>query len=245
MSKKVMANTPPLLTDMQSFLIAIPSDYKSSFSPKELDPSSTEYSDNSIIVTTIPQPVPDDETQCQWILSGSTKAKVVKSPGYPARIPKPTRPNLYEVRSTADMGVGLFAKRNIKGGDLIFAERPLLVSPRKMAGGTFTGKIEDYSEQQIKQIAIREYERLLEFAIGRFSSELQADYRALHNAHTNDGSGPLFGIVRSNGYGIDKLYDGTDETSIYSAICKIGSRINHSCVPFTLPQPLPPRQSLI
>jgi len=132
------------------------------------------------------------------------------------------------------MGEGLFARRNIKRGDIILAERPLLVSPRAM-GGSVGGIESHYTEKQIKQIMILEFEKLLEFAIGRFPNEIQAEYKALHNAHTGDGSGPLLGVVRSNGYSIGNLYDGDDKTAVYGAVCKIGSRINHrfvSLIPF-------------
>ena len=57
----------------------------------------------------------------------ATKPKVLNAPGYPARIPE-HRPDLYEVKSTPDMGEGVFAKRDIKQGEIIFAERPLLAA---------------------------------------------------------------------------------------------------------------------
>ncbi len=30
---------------------------------------------------------------------------------------------------------------------------------------------------------------------------------ALHNSHTQDGSGPLMGVIRTNGYGLAGLHD--------------------------------------
>jgi len=129
-----------------------------------------------------------------------------------------------------DMGEGLFAKRNIKLGDLIFAERPLLVSPRAISSFSRDPTPKHYTAQQYQQVGMFEYESLLEKTIDRLSPQSQADFRALHNAHTGDGSGPLLGIIRTNGYGIDQLYDGSNQAAIYGAVCKIGSRINHRCV---------------
>jgi hypothetical protein len=77
-----------------------------------------------------------------------------------------------------------------------------------------------------------EFESLLKYTIARLPSESQADSKALHNAHTADGSGPLLGIMRSNAYSIGNLYDGSNENANlarYRAVCKIGSRINHRC----------------
>lgn len=185
------------------------------------------------VVTAIPQPVPNDETQSQWIVNGSTKGKVLNAPGYPARVPTPRRPDLYQVRSTPDMGVGLFAKRNIKRGDLIVAERPLLVAPHAMKLSSSV-VLDHYTEHQIRQIMMREFETVLESTVARLSNEQQADFKALQNSHTGDGSGPLLGITRTNRYGISNLYDGSDKVAKYGAVCNIGSRINHRCVPFTL-----------
>ena len=183
-------------------------------------------------VTTIPQCLPDDETQCEWILGDeSTKDKVTNAPGYPARIPKPRIPDLHEVRSTPDMGQGLFARHDIKCGELVFAERPLLVSPQSLLVIP-TGILPHYSFLEFRQIQAFLFERMLEYVFARMPSDSQADYRALHNAHTRDGTGPLFGIKRTNGYSISNLFDGPEDRrgTKYSALCKIASRLNHRCV---------------
>ena len=212
--------------------LALPSDYIAGLVDEGSDPHKTESSDDVVAIATIPQPALKDETQCQWLFHGSTKAKVLNAPGYPARIPKPSRPDLYHVRSTPEMGAGLFAKRDIKRGEIFLAERPLLVAPVRI------GKVQQsdqYTESQLQKMWMSEFEMLLECAVGHFPNQSQADFRALHNAHTINGSGPLFGIVRSNSYTIGNLYDGPDDapTCTYAAVCKIGSRINHRYVPPT------------
>jgi len=156
---------------------------------------------------------------------------VLNAPGYPARIPKPPRPDLYQVGSTPDMGQGVFAKCDIKRGELILAERPLLVAPRTIMLPNGTFRSNHYTDEVKNQITMSEFESVLETTIGRFPPEIQADFRALHNSHTGDGSGPLLGISRTNGYTTANLYDGSDKEARYTAICKIASRINHRLFP--------------
>jgi len=184
----------------------------------------TDVDENLILFTTIPQPS-DGDGSSEWIVNGPTKAKVLKAPGYPARIPKPHRPDLYEVRSTPDMGFGVFAKYDIKRGDLIFSERPLLVSP--MSLGSLSEIPSHYTPSQVKQVVMFQNEQLVETAVGRMTEQNRANYKSLHNSHQEDGSGPLLGIMRTNGYGVEALYDGSNEKFIYTAINNVGSRINH------------------
>ena len=192
---------------------------------KESDPDVSKLAEQWDRLTSIPHVVPDDEIQCQWLVTPPTKEKVFNSPGYPARIPKPSRPDLCQVRSTPVMGKGLFAKHYIKRGDLIFAERPLLVTPNKM----HLILPEAISDPQKKmRMLILQSERMFELAIGRLPLDSQADYKALQNVYTGSELGPLNGISSANGYDIgDILYNGSNKNNAYGAVCKIGSRINH------------------
>ena len=95
---------------------------------KDSDPRVTGSIKDIVVITTIPQSVPRGETQSVWIVRPLTKPKVLKTPGYPAPLPK-TRDDLYEIKSMPDVGKGVFAKRDISRGEIIFAERPLLVLP--------------------------------------------------------------------------------------------------------------------
>ena len=191
----------------------------------ELDSRITGFK-KDLVITTLPQPVPDDEIQCVWITEIS---KVLNTPGYPARIPKPRRLDLYEVRTTPDKGQGLFAKRDIKRGELILAERPLLVAPVRTLALRKSAIPNNYTKLQIRQMTDSQVESLLEAAIARLPPESQADFKALHNAHTDDLGCPLLGIVVTNCYGI-AIYDDPGKGLIHGAVCKLGSRINHRCV---------------
>jgi len=122
-------------------------------------------------------------------------------------------------------GLGLFATHDIKFGDLIFSERPLLVTP---SVGLYSGGQlpKGYTLQQVQRVWIYEYEKVLEKLVGMMSDEDQTAYKDLMNDHKHDGSGPLFGIQRTNQYGVSRL--GNDPGGgQYGASCKIGSRINH------------------
>ena len=164
--------------------------------------------------------------------------KVLNAPGYPARIPKPHRPDLYEVRSTSDMGIGVFAKRDINRGELIFSERPLLVTPTRYRPSSRSEIPPHYTAMQINQILMFEHEQVLKAAIDRMSEEDRARYMSLCNSHHEDGSGPIFGIMRTNGYRLGLLYDGSDKSSDYGAVCDLGSRLNHRWSSFFLLHPI-------
>ena len=72
----------------------------------------------------------DGDGSTVWVIRDPhAEKKVINTPGFPARKPKPTRPGSYEVRTTKEMGQGVFAKRSIKRGDIVFSERPLLIAP--------------------------------------------------------------------------------------------------------------------
>ncbi|KAF4612720.1 hypothetical protein D9613_011817 [Agrocybe pediades] len=223
----------------------VPNDYKvSGLTPTEWSHNArVDYDPNQAVMTTIPprnfNMPPNPDGHSTWIVRGVTKAKVLNRPGYPKVVPKPSGPPAYEVRSTPDMGMGVFATRDIAAGELILAERPLLVAPRDIGMMVDPSKLmlrEKYSPDEFKQITMMECEKLLEFVVHRYMEpEHREAFLALANSHQEDGSGPLLGIIRTNGYGIEGLFDGPKvnewESNTYGAIVKVGSRINHSCRP--------------
>lgn len=58
--------------------------------------------------------------------SGWFKRLVLSTPGFPSPIVHPPRVT-YEVRETGEHGLGVFATEDIEAGDLILAERPLVI----------------------------------------------------------------------------------------------------------------------
>lgn len=172
---------------------------------------------------------PDE--QSQWITRASTKARLVQTQGYPQSLPRPRGPDPCVVVKTPTMGLGVFATRDLRVGELIICERPLLVIPVTFPVPTVIPA--RYTSGQLLSIAMYEWEKnFLETAFSKMTAGNQKAYKNLMNKHTQDGSGPLLGIARTNGYGIG-LRDGVDEVryednrNAYSAIGKLGSRINH------------------
>jgi len=210
----------PLLT----ILIALPEDYDKNSANSvfvERDPARTDLPPGELLFTAMPH-IGDGHGSTEWIINDAdAKAKLLKTPGYPSRPPKPRRPDLHEVRTTPDMGQGVFAKHNIKRGELIFSERPLLVAPN----WTSAKAKEHYSWYQAQQVQMFEFEKLLSFAVQRMREKERALYMALHNAHTADGTGPLLGIMRTNAFELCDL--GMGGPLDYSAVCSLASRINH------------------
>ena len=204
--------------------IALPEEYdknKASLHITNRDPERTDISPGETVFTTMPR-IDDGDGSTQWIVKDSNaKAKVLETPGYPARTPKPRRPDLYEVRMTPDMGQGVFAKRSIKRGDLIFSERPLLIAPTWFG----SGETDRYSANQVQQVMMLEFEKVLEVAVQRMPEKERALFMALYNSHTADGTGPLLGIMRTNSFGVSKISESGIKT--YGAVSNLGSRINH------------------
>ena len=175
--------------------------------------------------------IDDSDGTTEWIIKDpDAKAKVFKTPGYPSRISKPRCPDLYEVRTTPDMGQGIFAKCNIKRGDLIFSERPLLIAPSWLGRD---GTSDKYTLNQVQQVMMFEFEKVLEVAVQRMSEKERALFMALHNSHTADGTGPLLGIMRTNAFGVGNLSN--SDVMNYGAVSDLGSRFNHRYIYSSLP----------
>ena len=191
-------------------------------------------------MTTVPsrgvEEPPDPDGHSEWLVRGPTKQKILTAPGYPQPVPKPPRnTKSHVVKSTPTMGQGVFATRDIPLGEIIFAERPLLVSPRSMVNANLSA----YNMADYMKIVMFEREQQLEAAVGRMDHDTKAKLMALMNSHLEDGSGPINGIVRTNGYAVRNFWDGDAEPDTkdpahlrfcYTVVCDVGSRINHRSV---------------
>ena len=104
----------------------------------ESDPDAPESEADTHVVATIPPRIvgnpPDPDGNTEWIVLGKTKQRVLDANPAQYRfqpVPKPSGgADNYIVKSTPTMGKGVFATRDIKMGDIIFAERPLVIAPR-------------------------------------------------------------------------------------------------------------------
>ena len=104
---------------------------------------------------------------------------------------------------TLDMDQGIFVKRNIKCGDLIVSERPLrVIAPTWFGRDTTDGQ---YTSNQVRQVMMFEYEKVLEIAVKRMPEKERVLSMALHNSHIADGTSPLLGIIRTNALGVSEI----------------------------------------
>ena len=192
---------------------------------------------NEVEILTIParvvgQPC-DPDGHSEWLVRGLMMNIVLNAPGYPQPVTKaPGNVKSYIVKLTATMGKGVFATRDIPIGEIIFAERPLVVTPH----GVLVPPCERHVAKCTK-MALFHQEKQLEVAVEKMDPERRAQLLALSNWRSQDGEGTLNGIVRTNSYGVHNLTDeesGPDGPHRYSAVCDVGSRINHRSVSFAI-----------
>lgn len=242
----------------------LPDRYKKTELKVEALTAGSEPPDDSYRITTIPPyysdpPDPDGETK--FIILSGDKKRLFSCPSFlTCPVPK-AKPNTVVIKESPTGGLGMFALRDMKYGELLFAERPLLVCPGNASthSKSGTGWMDQYTREDLVKILCFEWEQQLEWAVNHMQPERKEAYMALANSHTEDGSGPLLGIQRTNGFGLDlnklvgneskrlaelmcilsgmgssegqQAAPNSHDLGMYSVIAKDGSRINHSCSP--------------
>ncbi|EMD40286.1 hypothetical protein CERSUDRAFT_121094 [Gelatoporia subvermispora B] len=214
---------------------ADPSDKKST---SIIDPDGPENLDRVDITCTKVMSIPprrsdgspmdsDGTTEC--IIYAGMRDAIFRTPGFPARVPWPRKP-AHTLENIAGVGWGMFATRDIKMGELIYAERPLLLS--KVSWTSSRGY--DDIEQATKGAFI-EAEEKLEETLQRMTPARQEAFRNLYNCHSHEDICPqLVGILRTNGSPaqwelqqcISSLPD--HPHGAFKAVGEICSRVNHS-----------------
>ena len=196
------------------------------------EPRITHYPDLAFLLATVPIENPNktlpnsidrnERTEC--IIRCATARKTILSiPNFPLPVPTPNEIN-YRIGTTVNMGLGMFATRDIQRGDLILAERPLILTP--ITPHPSPDLPAAVLQEQLKALGHFDWEEFLQPCFARLTQENQAAFRALANSHTEDGSGPLLGVIRTNGFGVT-LEEG--HLNKYTAVYKEVSRINHRC----------------
>ncbi|KZV74907.1 SET domain-containing protein [Peniophora sp. CONT] len=200
---------------------------------QEFDALKNDYSDSHPIVTSLPQTGGeavrrDGETEC--MCTGWFKREILSTPGFPSPIVHPPK-IVYKVRAVEGRGLGVFATENIKAGDLILAERPLLI---KRAADYAYGR-SGLSQEEMLRASFVHLEKNMEYLCSRMSPEALKSFKSLYNSHQTDGSGPLTGILRTNGFGLginDPTAQADDTTKgAYTCVGAVASRFNHNCSP--------------
>jgi hypothetical protein len=156
--------------------------------------------------------VPDSWTDC--ILYGFAKKDILSTPGFSKPVRWPALP-LHEIRETTDgQGLGVFAVKDISMGDIIFVERPLFMEPVALPQIRIRNQLGlNWDIEQIKQ-GMMEY---LCKSFEKWPEERQKAFMALANSHLHDGSDPLQGIIRTNGFGVEVRNPGT---TFLSCLCE-------------------------
>ncbi|KAJ7782629.1 hypothetical protein B0H16DRAFT_1446935 [Mycena metata] len=222
--------------DVHQVLPGVPEGYKTpKVNIKEGDPTIDPKTlpQGAFLFTSLPNiPLdehdPDNWTSC--LLQVATKAQIVDTPGFPRPLLHPPKPR-YHIGPTPNMGLAAFSSCALKMGDLILSERALLIAPAHLfAEDNFP---EDFTDAQLHQAVFAQAEARLQVAYDRMLPENQKAYMALANSHLQDGSGPILGVMRTNGVNAAPLTRPGDPPMPYSATCKEISRLNHSCSPNT------------
>ncbi|KAF7295986.1 Aldehyde dehydrogenase [Mycena kentingensis (nom. inval.)] len=187
----------------------------------------------SIRYTRVPPYETNVEPTTECMFKTGTKEMLYSDPNFPNPLPPQPSPPAFRVAPSPGKGIGLFAERALKQGEAVLVERPLLVTPV----GSDLESPPEYTPAQHNQHVLNELERGVEMLLSRMEEKHRAAFLELYNSHTDDGSGPLVGRIRTNAVGIGGLTPGDDELSgHYSATCEFISRINHSCSPNTSPK---------
>ncbi|KAK0236700.1 hypothetical protein EDD85DRAFT_582918 [Armillaria nabsnona] len=225
-------------------------DFKKAFvsAPDENDPGTfvnTPHEDDDLSHH-VQVPFPGGWTQC--LISGYLDRRLKHISGFPRPL-KETRDQVHRISSSPGKGLGMFAMRKIKMGDLIVDERPMMVVSLSPAGLPGVPNKEGLTPEEKYQYLLNHSENVMRSVFGRMSEESKNVFMDLRNSYLHDGSGPILGVVRTNGYGLgDDLKDKTKETTKllestpddfkdkvgrYTSVYKDLSRVNHSCSPNT------------
>jgi len=140
---------------------------------------------------------PDGHTEC--IISSDDKKRLFDCPLFlTERVPQ-AKPNTITIKECTTGGLGMFATRDITYGELLFAERPLLMNPARCV--SYFRPVDGYTLQDhIKRTSI-EGEQRLEQALRRMDDDKKDAYMALANSIQEGG--PLSSIQQTNAFGID------------------------------------------
>ncbi|TCD60443.1 hypothetical protein EIP91_010060 [Steccherinum ochraceum] len=215
---------------------------------REWDASTLDYKDEQMINTTLPMrfsptgellglpPNVAEDGQSECYISGYLKRKIALTSGIGSPLPR-VEVKTYRIAEVPGKGAGMLADRDITAGELILAERPLLVVPSnaKLMRAP-PPNADQYTKAQVVRMMQQDTEKVYELAVERMEPEQREAFGNLKNSHENDGSGPILGRVRTNGFGFDQMRDfprGGKPGANYCIICDDLSRLNHSCRPNT------------
>ncbi|KAK7005391.1 ER lumen protein-retaining receptor [Favolaschia claudopus] len=182
--------------------------------------------------TTFPLVPNPDEPVTECIFFEGSKEILMQVPHFPQPMLQPAE-SAHRIGVAPGKGRGLFSTLALRTGELICSDRPLLIGPR----GVPTSAPPNFTPDMLIQHSLNELEKCYEVGVNRMRPHDKSVFMALANCHTQDGSGPIVGIVRTNGLGIDELQ--TDKAPAkgrqYTTVSQYISLLNHSCSANTAP----------
>lgn len=161
---------------------------------------------------------------------------------------------LYDVRDTgdSDMGLGMFATKGLSSGELVLAERPLMILPKKPIFFTLDleapkSGLNDEEKNAIKERILEDiHENILEAHLATLLPKRKAQFLALSSffplISERERERPLWSRVKVNGIDIPSgavidpvsPHNGRVVRELlreYVGVCNDLSRVNHSCTP--------------
>ncbi|KAF8985023.1 hypothetical protein BDQ17DRAFT_1548715 [Cyathus striatus] len=170
------------------------------------------YPPGTIICTSIPsQKDPNGVTEC--LIPTQLKSQILNIPGFP-RAPPDSPVDTYSISSMESKGLGMVATRTIGIGQLIVAERPIILIPDVLPFDA------NYVYSALRHA-------IIDYLASRLPSENSVAMYWLANVHLN-ASPQCHGIFETNSMAV--MFG----TVKYLALTKEISRINHSCCPNAL-----------
>ncbi|PBK84787.1 hypothetical protein ARMGADRAFT_1088233 [Armillaria gallica] len=192
--------------------------------PDENDPGKFEH-----------EPRPDDDVRIhiqdgdsQCLLTNYLKRRLEHIPEFPRPV-KMMGDKAYRISPTLHRGLGMFAVRQFKTGDLVTDERPLMVFP--------VGPLTDFDLTTAKvpgenriRLTLKSSDDILSSIFERVSEESRDAFMGLQNSHLQNGT--LFGTARTNEYGLeDDLKDETENIKLFSTLSSDNKMTELVCSP--------------
>ncbi|KAL1659049.1 hypothetical protein GGF50DRAFT_131319 [Schizophyllum commune] len=166
------------------------------------------------------------------MLDAATKRKLYAQKDFPKGLIQPASP-AHRISPAGKKGLGMFATRALSAGDLILAERPLMV--RALGPPPYTGPQMGLFRNPPSLVSrVVEMEFQIEVMVQRMVPKNRNAFLALTNSPDFSGCGNLVGRMYTNGRDVLQgfTFSGMPGGSAtYTGLFDKLSRVNHSCTP--------------
>ncbi|KAL1726159.1 hypothetical protein EV714DRAFT_287407 [Schizophyllum commune] len=166
------------------------------------------------------------------MLDAATKRKLYAQKDFPKPLTQPASP-AHRISPAGKKGLGMFATRALSAGDLILAERPLMV--RALGPPPYTGPQMGLFRNPPSLVSrVVEMEFQIEVMVQRMAPKNRNAFLALTNSPDLSGCGNLVGRMYTNGRDVLQgfTFSGMPGGSAtYTGLFDKLSRVNHSCTP--------------